>query len=126
MFEFELPTGQLLRTVISHGKDEYGAPLRAKVLAQLAVDDATFREVLRSGEPPPRPSPVEERIELVPLEFINRVSRCLEPGDLEGATPDEYGHLARWLWSRPDVGCAAERPMLLAELENFRTGLEGD
>jgi hypothetical protein len=42
-WEKRLPDGRLLRTVIQRHKFEYGSDLKAKVLKQLDVDEATFR-----------------------------------------------------------------------------------
>jgi hypothetical protein len=65
-WEKRLANGRLLRTSISRNKTEYGDRLKGKILIQLEVDEATFREVIRSGQGAERPAP-EPQPKVAPL-----------------------------------------------------------
>jgi len=65
-----LPGGRVLHTAISKGRDEYGAPLFARVLkSQLQVTAEQFWAAVDKGQPPQRPGVCSSRPQGDPLPF---------------------------------------------------------
>jgi hypothetical protein len=66
-----LPDGRALHTAISKGRDEYGAPLFARILkAQLHVTATQFWAAVDKGEAPQRPGVLGTRPQGEPLPFV--------------------------------------------------------
>jgi len=75
-----LADGRALHTAISQGRDEYGAPLFARILTrQLHVTAAQFWSAIDKGEAPRRPGAHSSRPPGEPLPFV-LVQRLLTAG----------------------------------------------
>lgn len=122
-WEKRLPDGRLLRTTIQRHKTEYGSSLKAQVLSQLEVNEATLLDVLRSGRPADRPAPEPEgAIEPKP----DWIARALQEGrlnedEIKTLTTVEAEHLAMVYFSTPtEFDGAAVRLHLLEALDAYR------
>ena len=75
-----LPDGRVLHTAISKGRDEYGAPLFARILkSQLRVTADQFWAAVDKGHPPQRPGASSSRPQGDQLPFT-LVERLLAAG----------------------------------------------
>ena len=116
----------VLRTTISHGRSEYRS-LAPAILKQLGVDEATFYDVLRSGEPAPRPCKVETipQTSELPDWCLKQLSKYFSANELSqelNLTPEEAEHLVKVVYSAPtDLDRSAMRARVRERLHEFRT-----
>ena len=122
-WEKRLPDRRVLRTTISRNKREYGAALKAGVLRQLEVDEATLWEVLATGQPARRPTP-EEAPGPAPLAgwaVQALIHHFLTEGEIRELTGEEAEALANYSFTLPEsLTREAVRAELFAEQERHR------
>ncbi len=110
---------------MSHSNQEYGADFSAQILReQLEVDRETFRQVLRSGEPPERPAPVEDpAVAELPSYAVEALSRCHDAMEISSwhLTADEAQQLAQIVWTYPRGQCERVRVAVSAALRDLRS-----
>jgi len=119
-----LPDGQLLRTTIQRHKTDYGQDLKAAVLLQLDVDEATFWEVIRSGEPADRPAPAPDEGRDPMPDWIVQALQLGRFNEVEIAAlgVEEPEHVALAYFSLPrELGGAEVRRRLLDALALYRS-----
>ena len=122
-WEKRLPDRRLLRTTISRNKREYGQALKAGVLRQLEVDEATFWEVLDAGRPARRPTP-EAAVGPAPLAgwaVQALIRHSLTEAEIRGLTAEEVEALANYSFTLPEAMTReAVRAELFAERDRRR------
>lgn len=124
-FVKHLPDGRLLRTRVSHNKNEYGEDLKGAILNQLEVDEVTFFEVLATrrtaDRPAPQPEPLPDPLPGWVLQALMR--KGLTEQELAGLdlTAEEVEDLTNISFAlRADLTRDEARAELFAALEQYR------
>lgn len=119
---FRCPDGTMLRTEISRSKKEHTGPVRRNILKELAVDEPTFRTVIRTGKPPVRPVPQILLSREIPkyIRTALRIRGGLGDSEIDNLSLEEAEHLRIKALSRPDNEFTRNRAATLTELDDFR------
>jgi hypothetical protein len=118
------PDGTTLRTTISRSYKEFSGQMKANILRQLAVDEATFREVLNTRRPPVRPAPVETKPHAHPAHITTQLKKAayFTDDEITQLTKDEAQHLFVVALEGAKTETARERRQRLdAALASYRS-----